>query len=180
MNLSSQAGVLSLDAARRAKHALLFLGATMSGGQGQSLSRFSSPVAPLRYFQRPDIDIGIVRGIDPPCREVVAWVKRRQVACMIGRLWEREPFAELTVDTYFADGAGGGALHGLHLWTADHERWWLVGRLSDPLLLALTRDGPVPSLSRPFRDEDELVRGKTNADELLSALLWSPPAPQGV
>ncbi|HEX8125181.1 MAG TPA: hypothetical protein VF548_06330 [Allosphingosinicella sp.] len=99
---------------------------------------------------------------------------------MIGRLWEREPFAELTVDTYFADGAGGGALHGLHLWTADHERWWLVGRLSDPLLLALTRDGPVPSLSRPFRDEDELVRGKTKADELLSALLWSPPAPQGV
>jgi hypothetical protein len=176
MNLSSQAGVLSLDAARRAKHALLFLGATMSGGHGQSLSRFGSPVAPLRYFRRPDIDIGIVRGAGPPSREVVAWVKRRQVACMIGRIWEREPFAELTVDTYFADGAGAGNLDNLHLWTLDCTSFWLVGRIGDPLLLRLTRDGPVPTLSRPFRDEDELARGKTNADRLLSALLWLSPA----
>ncbi|HEX8481129.1 MAG TPA: hypothetical protein VF650_04425 [Allosphingosinicella sp.] len=177
MNPSSQAGVLSLDAARRAKHALLFLGATMSGGQGQSLSRLGSPVAPLRYFQRPDIDIGVVRGAGPPSREVVAWVKRRQVACMIGRLWEREPFAELTVDTYFADGAGAGNLDNLHLWTSDSgDRFWLAGRLNDPLLLKLTRDGPVPTLSRPFRDEDGLARGKTNADRLLSALLWPSPA----
>jgi hypothetical protein len=177
MNTSSQAGVLSLDEARRAKHALLFLGATMSGGQGQSLSRFGSPVAPLRYFRRPDIDIGIVRGAGPPSREVVGWVKRRQVACMIGRLWEREPFAELTVDTYFADGAGAGNLDNLHLWTSDGgDRFWLAGRFNDPLLLKLTRDGPVPTLSRPFRDEDELACGKTQADQLLSALLWQSPA----
>jgi hypothetical protein len=176
MNPSSQPTVLSLDEARRARHAALILGATMSGGQGQSLSRLGSPVAQLRYFQRPDIDIGIVRGAAPSSREVVAWVRRRQVTCMIGKLWEREPFIELTIDTYFAYGAGAGALDNLHLWTLDCIGFWLVGRIGDPLLLRLTKDGPIPTLTRPFKDEDELARGKTNADELLSALLWPSPA----
>jgi hypothetical protein len=177
MNPSPQPIVLSLDEARRARHAALLLGATMSGGQGQSLSHLGSPVAQLRYFRRPDIDIGIVRGDAPPSGEVVAWVRRRQVACMIGKLWEREPFIELAVDTYFADGAGAGVLGNLHLWTLDCIAFWLVGRIGDPLLLKLTKDGPVPTLTRPFKDEDELIRGKTNADELLSALLWSSRAP---
>lgn len=174
MNSSPRSGVLSLDEARRAKHAALFLAATMSGGQGQSLNRLGCPVAHLRYFKRPDVDIGIVRGAGPPSRHIVNWVRRRQVTCMVGRLWEREPFAELSVDTYLEE-RGVAVLENYNLWTRDCFRYWLVGRIGDPLLLELTRDGPVPTLTRPFRNEDELNRGKTTADELLSALLWAAP-----
>ena len=176
MNLSSQTSVLSLDEARRAKYAALFLAATMTGGQGQSLNRLGGPVAHLRYFKRPDVDIGIVRGAGPPSRHIVTWVRRRQVTCMVGRLWEREPFAELSVDTYLED-RGVAVLQDYHLWTSDCTRFWLVGRFDDALLLQLTKAGPVPTLTRPFRDEDELNRGRTTADQLLSALLWTSPGP---
>jgi hypothetical protein len=172
MTASLKAEVLSLDEARRARHAILFLAATMSGGDGQSLSRLGCPIPQLRYFRHPDVDIGIIRGAGPPCREVAAWARRRQVSCMVGRLWDRRPFAELIVEIYLADGSGSDPFGDLHLWTADHDRWWLVGRLEDPLLFALTRDGPIPTLTRPYRDEDDFVQGKTNADKLLSALLW--------
>jgi hypothetical protein len=184
MNSPHQSGVLSLDEARRAHNALLFLAATMGGKNGKRPRLVGRPVPHMRYFQRPDVDIAIVRGAEPPVRDMVDWVRRRQTTCMIGRLWDRKPFAELVLTVFLSDahtgpnsGRGVAALDNeLHLFTPDGDRWWLAGRLEDPLLFALTRDGPVPTLAKPFRNEDELVRGKTSADKLLSAALWGESA----
>jgi hypothetical protein len=161
----------------------LFLAATMSGGEGQSLHPLGCPVAYLRYFRRPDVDIAIVRGAGPPSREIVGWVRRRQTTCLLGHLWDREPYADLAIDVYLSDaGTGPGAGRGVavlddrHLYTINCRKFWLVGRYDEPLLLALTRDGPVPTLTRPFDSEAEFERGKANADKLLSALLWESTA----
>ena len=175
--------ILSLDAARRARDAAHFLAATMTGRNGKRPRLAGCPLPHLRYYQRPDVDIAIVRGKEPPLRDVVDWVRRRQVTCMVGRLWDRKPFAELVVSVFLSDantgpnsGRGVAVLDNLHLFTPDGVRWSLAGRLEDPLLLMLTRDGPVPTLTKPYASEDELVRGKTNADKLLSAALWGESA----
>jgi hypothetical protein len=106
MNHSSQPGVLSLDEARRAKHAALFLAATMTGGQGQCLHRLGCPVSHLRYFRQPDVDDRHRPrcGTSPKAHRDMG--APAPVTCMCGKLWEREPFAELSVDTYVEDGAG--------------------------------------------------------------------------
>ncbi len=183
MNPPPQSGVLSLDEARRAHNAGRFLAATMTCKNGKRPRLVNCPLAHLRYYQRPDVDIAIVRGSEPEIRDVVDWVRRRQNTCMIGRLWDRKPFAELVVSVFLSDahtgpssGRGVAVLDNLHLFTPDGERWWLTGRVEDPLLLALTRDGPVPTLTKPYQSEDELSRGKTQADKLLSAVIWGESA----
>ena len=135
MNPPSHSEVLSLDEARRAKHAANFLAAIMSGRSGKTPRLVGRPVSYLKYFSGPDVDIGIVRGADPPTRHIVDWVRRRQATCMIGRLWDRKPFAELVISTFLSDahtgpksGRGVAILDNLHLFTPDGDRWWLAGR----------------------------------------------------
>lgn len=183
MNTPPKSAIPSLDAARRAHNAAQLLAATMAAKNGKRPRLGDCPLPYLRYYQRPDVDIAIVRGSEPPIPDVVNWVRRRQNTCMVGRLWDRKPFAELVVSVFLSDahtgpssGRGVAILDDLHLFTPDGDRWWLAGRLEDPLLLAMTRDGPVPTLTKPYQSEDELVRGKTQADKLLSAALWGESA----
>ena len=175
--------IASLDEARRALKAAQLVAATMSAMNGKRPRLAGCPLPHLRYYQRPDVDIAIVRGAEPRIRDVVDWVRRRQVTCMVARLWDRKPFAELVVSVFLTDahtgpssGRGVAVLDDLHLFTPDGDRWWLAGRLADPLVLALTKDGPVPTLTKPYENEDELVQGKTRADKLLSAALWGESA----
>lgn len=177
--------IASLDEARRALQSTQFLAATMAARNGKRPRLAGSPLPQIRYYQRPDVDIAIVRGPEPRIRDVVDWVRRRQTTCMVGRLWDRKPFAEMVLSVFLSDahtgpnsGRGVAILDNLHLFTPDPDGkvWYLAGRLEDPLLLVLTRDGPAPTLTKPYATEDELVRGKTNADKLLSAALWGESA----
>jgi hypothetical protein len=157
----------SLDDASRAA---LFLAETMSARSGRSLEGIACPIPGLRHFAGPKVDLAVVAGIAPAEREILAWVRRRQTTCMIGRLDRLGERPRLVVDVYLADG-GIVALTGLRLFLSDPGRHWLVGEAADVVTIQLTPEGPIPTLTRPFADEVELVRGLKKAEEVLAAIL---------
>ncbi|HET9637672.1 MAG TPA: hypothetical protein VFP12_00525 [Allosphingosinicella sp.] len=116
------------------------------------------------------MDIAVTVGIMPLEREILAWVRQRQMTCMIGRLYGRGRKRALQVDVYLADG-GIVALTGYRPAFAEDGRRWLVGGAEDPVALRLRPEGPVPTLEPPFADEIELVAAKARADEQLAAFL---------
>jgi hypothetical protein len=162
--------VISLEDTRRAKRAVLFLAATMSGANGHGLRGAACPIPGLRYFAGPRVDIAVAADELPPEREILAWVRYRQTTCMIGRLWRRGERQALLIDVYLADG-GIVALTGYRLAFSEDGRRWLVGGAEDPVALRLRPEGPVPTLDPPFADEIELVAAKARADEQLAAFL---------
>lgn len=170
MSRRPQSEVVSLEDTRCAKRAVLFLAATMSGANGHSLRGVAGPVPGLKYFAGPRVDIAVTVGIMPLEREILAWVRQRQMTCMIGRLYGRGRKRALQVDVYLADG-GIVALTGYRPAFAEDGRRWLVGGAEDPVALRLRPEGPVPTLEPPFADEIELVAAKARADEQLAAFL---------
>jgi hypothetical protein len=162
--------LVSLDDTRRAKRAVLFLAATMSGANGHSPRGAAGPVPGLKHFAGPRVDIAVAVATLPSEREILAWVRRRQTTCMIGRLYGRGGKRSLLVDVYLADG-GIVALTGYRLAFSEEGRRWLVGGAEGPLALRLRPEGPVPTLEPPFADEIELAAAKARADEQLAAFL---------
>ena len=88
----------------------------------------------------------------------------------IGRLSDREGRGDLTVDIFLWD-VGIVVLSGFKLFTPDGGSWWLIGTGVEVVSLRLTHEGPVPTLARPYRNDGELVQGRSKADELLAAFL---------
>jgi hypothetical protein len=76
----------------------------------------------------------------------------------------------MTVDTYLWD-VGVVILNDFRLFTPNGEAWWLVGSGEEVVSLRLTHEGPIATLIRPYRDEQERVRGLVMASELLGASL---------
>ncbi|HEX8512948.1 MAG TPA: hypothetical protein VF688_07555 [Allosphingosinicella sp.] len=169
MSRRPKSEVVSLEDTRRAKRAVLFLAATMSGANGHSLRRNACPIPGLKYFAGPRVDIAVAADGLPSEREILAWVRNRQTTCMIGRLCRRGEKQLLLIDVYLADG-GIVALTGYRL-AFSEDRRWLVGGAKDPVALRLRPQGPVPTLEPPFPDEIELVAAKARADEQLAAFL---------
>jgi hypothetical protein len=89
---------------------------------------------------------------------------------MIGRLSGRGDSLRLVVDIYLADG-GIVALTEYRLLFSEDGRQWLVGGTSALVALQLSREGPIPTLTPPFADKIEFVRGTAKADDLLAAFL---------
>lgn len=170
MSRRSKSEVISLADTRLAKRAALFLAATMSGANGHSLRGEDCPIPGLKYFAGPRVDIAVAADGLPSEREILAWVRRRQTTCMIGRLCRRGEKQALLIDVYLADG-GIVALTGYRLAFSEEGRRWLVGGAEDPVALRLRPEGPVPTLEPPFADEIELVAAKARADEQLAVFL---------
>lgn len=169
MSRRPKSQVVSLDDTRRAKRAALFLAAAMSGGNGFAL-RGACPIPGLKYFAGPRVDIAVPAGALPSEREVLAWVRHRQMTCMIGRLLKRGEQSRLVVDVYLADG-GIVALTGYRLAFSENGPRWLVGGSEDAVALRLRPEGPIPTIASPFADEIELATAKAKADEQLAAFL---------
>jgi hypothetical protein len=170
MSRRPKSEVVSLEDTRRAKRAVLFLAATMSGANGHSLRGAACPIPGLKYFAGPRVDIAVAADGLPSEREILAWVRHRQTTCMIGRLNGRGGKRALQVDVYLADG-GIVALTGYRPAFSEDGRRWLVGGAENPVALRLRPEGPVPTLEPPFADEIELVAAKARADEQLAAFL---------
>lgn len=170
MSRRPKSEVVSLEDTRRAKRAVLFLAATMSGANSHSLRGAACPIPGLKYFAGPRVDIAVAAEGLPPEREILAWVRHRQTTCMIGRLCRRGEKQALLIDVYLVDG-GIVALTGFRLAFSEDGRRWLVGGAKDPVALRLRPQGPVPTLEPPFADEIELVAAKARADEQLAAFL---------
>lgn len=164
--------LVSLEDTRRAKRAVLFLAASMSGANGHSLWGAACPIPGLKYFAGPRVDIAVAADGLPPEREILAWVRHRQTTCMIGRLCGRGEKQALLIDVYLADG-GIVALTGYRLAFSEDGRRWLVGGAKDPVALRLRPEGLIPTVSLPFADEIELVAAKARAEEQLAAFLES-------
>jgi hypothetical protein len=169
MSRPPKSQVVSLDDTRRAQRAVLFLAAAMSGGNGFAL-RGACPIPGLKYFAGPRVDIAVPAGALPSEREILAWVRHRQMTCMIGRIRKRGEQSTLVVDVYLADG-GIVALTGYRLAFSENGPRWLVGGAEDPVALRLRPEGPVPTTASPFADEIELLAAKAKADEQLAAFL---------
>jgi hypothetical protein len=172
MSRRPKSEVVSLEHTRRAKRAVLFLAATMSGANGHSLRGAACPIPGLKYFAGPRVHIAVAGDALPAEREILAWVRHRQTTCMIGRLCRRGEKQVLVVDVYLADG-GIVALTGYRPAFSEDGRRWLVGAAEDLVVLRLRPEGPVPTLEPPFADEIELVAAKARADEQLAAFLES-------
>lgn len=171
MSRRPKSEVVSLEDTRRAKRAVLFLAATMSGANGHRPRGAACPIPGLKYFAGPRVDIAVAVGALPSEREILAWVRHRQTTCMIGRLCRRGEKQALVVDIYLADG-GIVALTGYRLAFSEDGQRWLVGA-EDSVPLRLRPEGPIPTLALPFADEIELVAAKAKADEQLAAFLDS-------
>jgi len=172
MSRRPKSEVVSLEDTRRAKRAVLFLAATMSGANGHSLRGASCPISGLKYFAGPRVDIAVAADGLPSERGILAWVRHRQTTCMIGRLCRRGEKQALLIDVYLFDG-GIVALTGYRLAFSQDGQRWLVGGAEDPVALRLRPEGPIPTVSAPFTDEIELVAAKARADEQLAAFLES-------
>lgn len=170
MSRRPKSEVVSLEDARRAKRAVLFLAATMSGANGCSLRGTACPIPGMKYFAGPRVDIAVAADGLPAESEILAWLRHRQTTCMIGRLCRRGGKQALLIDVYLADG-GIVALTGYRLAFSEDGRRWLVGGAKDPVTLRLRPEGPIPTVSPPFTDEIELVAAKARADEQLAAFL---------
>lgn len=155
---------------RRIRRAQRFLAARMSARIGEMLDDQELPIEGLRHFPGPNVDIGVVRGRAPHQRDMLAWARHRQLTLMAARLSESEDGDELTVDTYLWD-VGVVILNQFLLFTPSGESWWLVGKGVEVISLKLTHEGPVATLTRPYRDEGELAHGLATASRLLSASL---------
>lgn len=155
---------------RRRRLAQTFLAARMSARIGDSLGDEEPPIAGLRHYPRPNIDIGVVHGAAPPQRDLVAWARRRRLTLMAARLSPGEGGDGMTVDTYLWD-VGVVILNDFRLFTPKGDAWWLVGSGDEAVSLRLTHEGPVATLVRPYRDEQERVRGLARASKLLEASL---------
>ena len=170
MSRPPKSQAVSLADSRRVTRAILFLASTMSGGEGRVPKDLECPIPGLKHFAGPNVDIAVAAGALPAERKILAWVRCRQIVCMIGRMSGRGAQSDLAVDVYLADG-GIVALSGYRLFFADDDQPWLVGKADDVVALRLTREGPVPTLEKPFRDTFELVRGVAKAAELLARSL---------
>jgi hypothetical protein len=172
MSRRPKTAVVSLEDTRRAKRAVLFLAATMSGANGHSLRGAACPIPGLKYFAGPRVDIAVAvaAGGLPSEREILAWVRHRQTTCMIGRLCRRVDKQALLIDVYLADG-GIVALTGYRLAFSEDGRRWLVGGAEDPVALRLRPEGPIPTVSPPFADEIELAAARAKAEEQFAAFL---------
>lgn len=167
MTRPPKTSLASLEDARRAKRAARILAETMSAGTGESLESIACPIPGLRHFASAKLDFAVLAEAVPAERKILAWVRRRQITCMIGRLSGGGARPSLAVDVYLADG-GIVALTDYRLFFPDDDQPWLVGKDDDVVALRLTREGPVPTLAKPFRDTFELVRGVTKAGEFLA------------
>jgi len=169
MSRPPKSQVVLLDDTRRAQRAALFLAAAMSGGNGFAL-RGACPIPGLKYFAGPRVDIAVPAGALPSERDILVWVRHRQMTCMIGRLRRRGEKSTLVVDVYLADG-GIVVLTGYRLAFSENGQRWLVGGAEDRVALRLRPEGPVPTVAPPFADEIGLVAAKAKADEQLAAFL---------
>jgi hypothetical protein len=142
----------------------------MSARIGDSLGDEDPPIAALRHYPGPNVDIGVFYGAAPPQRDLMGWAQRRRLTLMAARLSPGQGGNGMIVDTYLWD-VGVVILNDFHLFTPNGEAWWLVGSGQEIVTLRLTYEGPVATLVRPYRDEQERVRGLAMASELLETSL---------
>jgi len=170
MSLPPESALPSASDLRKTKRAQLFLAARMSARIGDILNDEEPPIAGLRHFAGPNVDIGVVIGAASAQRDILEWARRRRLTVMAARLSEREGEEDLTIDTYLWD-VGVVILNNFLLFTPDGDRWWLTGMGVEVVCLRLTHEGPVPTLARPYSDDSELAQGLATASELLNAAL---------
>lgn len=141
----------------------------MSARIGEDPGDREPPIPGLRHFPGPNVDIGVALGTKLAQREMLAWARLRQLTVMAAQVPRSEGGA-LTVDTYLWD-VGVVILNCFHLFTPDGGSWWLVGKGVEVVSLKLTHEGPVPTLTRPYRDETQLTEGLAAAESELRAFL---------
>ena len=152
---------------RRSWRMQLFLAGRMSARIGEDPGDREPPIPGLRHFPGPNVDIGVALGEQPAQREMLAWARFRQLTVMVAQV-PRSEAGTLTIDTYLWD-VGVVILNRFHLFTPNDGTWWLVGKGVEVISLKLTHEGPVPTLTRPYRDEAQLAQGLAAAESELRA-----------
>jgi hypothetical protein len=173
--------LISLDERRRAHRehhrahrALLFVAAMMGRSGTQDVTSIGLPITTVKHLSGLGIDLGVTRAPAPThSRAAIAFARRRQNTFMLIRLRDPAPgFAEILLDVIMVD-QGVAILEGLSPVTSDGRRFWLCGRHPGDVHLRLTNDGPVPTLSDPWVEEEDRFSFMSKADELLAAVLWA-------
>ena len=172
MNQTPPTSVVSLDQARRLRRLACFIAATMGAQTLNSLPGLGCALADLKHIPGPDIDVSTTRVPAPALRrELLGSVRCRRTNCILARLRDPiEGIAEVTFDIALYD-TGVVLLNRHSLFTIEGTRWWLAGRPGE-VLLRLTPDGPIPTLTEPWSNARERWAGEAEADSLISAFVW--------
>ncbi len=169
MSPAPQPPNLSAADLRQSWRTQLFLAGRMSARIGEDPGDREPPIPGLRHIAGPNVDIGVALGTKPAQRDMLAWARLRQLTVMAAQV-RRSEGGTLTVDTYLWD-VGVVILNHFHLFTPADDSWWLVGRGVEVVSLKLTHEGPVPTLTRPYRNESQLAQGLAAAESELRAFL---------
>jgi hypothetical protein len=183
MQSPAPADILSFNARRRLRRTIQFVAATMRTTKIEEVSSTGAPVAELRYLPEVQIQLGAVRqppdlrGTSRLRPDIAAWARARQTSVLIAHLRDPLPeLAEVVFTIAFYD-VGVATFERYFLWTqpASHprsgEQWWLIG--DNNILIQLGREGPVPTLTKPWSSEEEREAGEARADALISAFIWN-------
>jgi hypothetical protein len=185
MQSPAPADILSYHARRRLRRAIQFVAATMRTTKIEEVSSTGAPVAELKYLPDVQVQLGAVRqppesrGAGPLRPDIAAWARLRQTSVIIAHLRDPLPdLAEVVFTLAFYD-VGVATFERYFLWTEpgscplSGQRWWMIGGNDNDILIQLGREGPVPTLTKPWKTEEEREAGEARADALISAFIWN-------
>jgi hypothetical protein len=171
MKKSDPAPVVDLNQQRRLRRAATFIAKAMSTGAMEPPAGEIDRGTYTRYLPGVDLDLSVGRGAGPAVSKMLSWARRRAKNLLVLQL--RDPSAavvEARVHIVLVDG-GVAFFPNYRLFSSEpcrgHPRWWLID-VVNPIVFHLGREGPVPTLSRPFSRAAERERGLAIAEQKLA------------
>jgi hypothetical protein len=164
--------IVSLEAHKRLQRALQIVAGLMGEGHLEEVEALGVPVPDLKHMPRLRMDIGVTRAAAPAhMRAALGFARRRQTGLILVRLRDPAPrLAEVSLSVILID--GGAATLELAPATSDGRRWFFVGPHTGDVHLRVGPDGPVPTLSDPWVEEEDRHRFTATADDILAEHIW--------
>lgn len=171
--MTKPTNLVSLDQRRRSQRVLQFFAELLGGGSPQDVAGLTTPLPKVKHLPRLGMDIAVTRDPAPAHMEaILAFARRRQVGFILVRFRDPAPeLAEALVTVALFD-ANLAVLDELAPLSPEGFRWWLVGRNSGDVHIRITKDGFVPTLTEPWKQEDDRNAFISKAEQILAARVW--------